>query len=600
MVISVISGKDTKMISIYDIGAIVFYFIFMIALGFVFRKQVSNTSEYFRGGGKMIWWMGGASAFMTTFSAWTFTGAAGKAYIDGFAVIWIFVFNIVGYLVCARIFAPRFRQMDVVTPMEAIRQRFGSGTERFYTTIYTVTGLMGGGITLYAVSIFISAVLGIDVRLSIVITGLAVVIMTVAGGAWAVVSSDFLQAMLIVGISVVTFIAVMNNVDGITDITSNWEGATLWTGHGINIPEVFLLWVGALLIQRVIDMNNIGQSVRFLCIKDSSQARKAAYLTAFLFAMGSIIWFIPPMWVASTDAPLAEMYANLGDKADQAAYLAAVQMLLPVGMVGLVVSAMFSATMSTLDSRINFVTASFIKSIYKPIINKEATEEQELRASKITTFVMGMIVILCALFLNELKGISLFSMMILFAGLVNIPMMIPQTLCMFVKRIPDWAGWATVVFGFFISILSNNVFDAKWVSETLAIPMTGRELGDLGVVITQFMHAVITVAFFFGTMLFYKEHVGERKTQVELFFKNQSTPIVSPDGMDESDVMQCRILGRLTLIFGGVITMFTLLPNENSFYFAICGLFIVIIGGLIYKQSLGGVTINQVQPQVEA
>ncbi len=131
------------MISGYDISAIVFYFIFMVLLGFIFRKQVANTSDYFRGGGKMVWWMAGSSAFMTTFSAWTFTGAAGKAYIDGFAVVWIFVFNIIGYLICARIFAPRFRQLNVITPMEAIRQRYGAKTERFYTFIYMITGLMG-------------------------------------------------------------------------------------------------------------------------------------------------------------------------------------------------------------------------------------------------------------------------------------------------------------------------------------------------------------------------------------------------------------------------------------------------------------------------
>ncbi|WP_036828597.1 sodium:solute symporter family transporter, partial [Photobacterium sanctipauli] len=311
---------------------------------------------------------------------------------------------------------------------------------------------------------------------------------------------------------------------------------------------------------------------------------------AALFAMGSIMWFLPPMWAAGSLGPLSEMYPQLGDKANQAAYLSVVQTLLPAGMVGLVVSAMFAATMSTLDSRINFVTASFIKSIYKPILNKKATEAQELRASKIATAVMGLIVIGCALFLNELRGISLFSMMILFAGLVNIPMMIPQTFCMFVKRVPDWAGWATVIFGFCVSIISNNVFNAQWVSETIAVPMTGRELGDLGVVITQFMHAILTVGFFFATMLFYKEPVGERKEQVELFFRNQSTPIVSPNGMEQSDVMQFTVLGRLTLVFGGVITAFAVLPNENSFYFAICGLFIMVVGGAIYFQRRNGVT----------
>ncbi|HDZ3729138.1 TPA: sodium/substrate symport [Vibrio harveyi] len=575
------------MISGYDISAIVFYFIFMVLLGFIFRKQVANTSDYFRGGGKMVWWMAGSSAFMTTFSAWTFTGAAGKAYIDGFAVVWIFVFNIIGYLICARIFAPRFRQLNVITPMEAIRQRYGAKTERFYTFIYMITGLMGGAITLYAVSIFISAVIGINIQLAIVITGAAVVFMTITGGAWAVVSSDFLQALLIVAISVVTFIAVMNNVDSVTDITDHWQGVALWTGNGIHYQEIFLLWIGAIFIQRVIDMNNIGQSVRFLCVKDSAQARKAAYLTALLFAFGSVMWFIPPMWSASAGLDLAGMYPQLGAKANQAAYLSAVQVLLPAGMVGLVVSAMFAATMSTLDSRINFVAASFVKSIYKPMLNKDATEEQELRASKISTGVMGLIVIGFALFLNELRGISLFSMMIIFAGLVNIPMMIPQTLGMFIKRVPDWAGWATVCFGFVVSLISNNVFNAQWVSETIGVALTGRELGDLGVVITQFMHAIITVGFFLCTGLFYKAPEGERKSAIEQFFTNQKTPIVSPAGMEESDVMQCRILGRLTLIFGGVITAFFLVPNEHAYYFLICGLFIMTVGGLIYSQSLG-------------
>jgi len=117
--------------------------------------------------------------------------------------------------------------------------------------------------------------------------------------------------------------------------------------------------------------------------------------------------------------------------------------------------------------------------------------------------------------------------------------------------------------------------------------LTGRELGDLGVVITQFMHAIITVGFFFGTMLFYKEPVGERKKVVEQFFKNQQTPIVSPAGMEESDIMQYRVLGKLTLLFGSIISAFFLLPNENSYYFLIAGSFIVIVGGLIYSQSLG-------------
>ena len=71
------------MLSTYDYLIILFYFVFIVALGQVFRRFSCDDSDYFRGGAKMLWWMVGASAFMTQFSAWTFTGAASKAYQHG-------------------------------------------------------------------------------------------------------------------------------------------------------------------------------------------------------------------------------------------------------------------------------------------------------------------------------------------------------------------------------------------------------------------------------------------------------------------------------------------------------------------------------------
>ena len=58
-----------------DLALISLYLIFIVAIGFMFSGKSENPSEYFRGGGKMLWWMTGASAFMVQFSAWTFTGA---------------------------------------------------------------------------------------------------------------------------------------------------------------------------------------------------------------------------------------------------------------------------------------------------------------------------------------------------------------------------------------------------------------------------------------------------------------------------------------------------------------------------------------------
>ena len=85
-------------LTLWDSAVLAFYVVFMFVIGFVYKSFSSDSSDYFRGGGSMLWWMVGASAFMTQFSAWTFTGAAGKAYTDGALVAMIFFGNAVGYL----------------------------------------------------------------------------------------------------------------------------------------------------------------------------------------------------------------------------------------------------------------------------------------------------------------------------------------------------------------------------------------------------------------------------------------------------------------------------------------------------------------------
>src|SRR5579859_5305095 len=114
------------MLSHYDYAVIAFYFLFMLVIGWVCRRFIANTSDYFRGGGKVLWWMVGSSAFMLSFSAWTFTGGAGKAYEDGAIILAIYFGNAIGFFFNFLFFAPRFRQMRVVTAMQAVRKRFGA------------------------------------------------------------------------------------------------------------------------------------------------------------------------------------------------------------------------------------------------------------------------------------------------------------------------------------------------------------------------------------------------------------------------------------------------------------------------------------------
>src|SRR5258706_14260259 len=106
------------MITIYDYIIIGFYLVFMLAIGVVFRRMSKNTSDYFRAGGAMPWWLTGASAWIFSFSAWTFTGGAGKVYETGTLVLVASYAPVLALTVVMIFTCVRFRRMRVITWME--------------------------------------------------------------------------------------------------------------------------------------------------------------------------------------------------------------------------------------------------------------------------------------------------------------------------------------------------------------------------------------------------------------------------------------------------------------------------------------------------
>ncbi len=101
------------------------YLVTLVSVGLVFRRFSSDTSDYFRAGGKAAWWLIGGSVFMRGFSAWTFTGAAGAAFQAGWSLPMMFGANVVGFLTVAAVSGGWFRQLRCITSVDMIRLRFG-------------------------------------------------------------------------------------------------------------------------------------------------------------------------------------------------------------------------------------------------------------------------------------------------------------------------------------------------------------------------------------------------------------------------------------------------------------------------------------------
>src|SRR5688500_7233694 len=109
-----------RMLTTADYVVIAFYFVFMTSMGWVFRRFIKDTSDYFRSGGEMLWWIVGAGAFMNNFSDLSFVAHAGKAYVDGPVVLVIFLCNAFAFLFYFFYFAQIFRKLLYVSAMVAV------------------------------------------------------------------------------------------------------------------------------------------------------------------------------------------------------------------------------------------------------------------------------------------------------------------------------------------------------------------------------------------------------------------------------------------------------------------------------------------------
>lgn len=573
----------------YDYFVIAGYFALMVAISLLFKKMASNsTSDYFRGGGKMLWWMVGATAFMTQFSAWTFTGAAGKAFNDGFAVLAVFIGNMVAYVFAYFYFARRFRQMRVDTPTEAIKRRFGNTNEQFFTWIIIPLSVINAGVWLNGLGVFASAVFNANIVTTIWITGLAVLAISMLSGAWGVVASDFIQTLVVAVVSIACGGVALYLVGGPGEIIQNFPGG-FFVGPDMNYPLLIICTFLFFVVKQLQSINNMQESYRFLNAKDSKNASKAALMALAMMVFGAIIWFIPPWASAILYPDAATQYSSLGAKASDAVYLVFAREAMPLGTVGLLMAGLFAATMSSMDSALNRNSGIFVRSFYSNIVRKgKASDKEQLRVGQIACLVNGILVIMMAQFFNSLKHLSLFDLMMQVATLLQSPILVPLFLGIIIRKTPKWAPWATVIVGMFVSWSVVTIFTPGYVMSWFGVEeLTRREVSELRTIITIAAHLIFTAGFFCLTMLFYREENDTYKASSDAFFKDVDTECIAEEGQDIVDRMQRAKLGTLVIYMAAGFSLMVLIPNPlwGRLLFLACAITIFMVGYGLRKSA---------------
>jgi len=591
-------------LSFFDLAVIGFYFVFLIGIGWFFRHFSKDSSEYFRGGGQMTWWLVGGSAFMASFSAWTFTGAASIAYQFGIVVIVIYFANAIGFFLNYTTFAPWFRQMRVITVMQAVRQRFGKGNEQFFTWLQLPVQILYAAIWLFGMAIFAASVFNFDLRLTIILCGIVVLIIATMGGSWAVVAGDFLSALVLMPITVIAAFLALRETNGLGQLIEKVPA-----GHlditGSHFPEYGMLWVIAMLVKQIFVLNNMQDASRYLCVKDGNAAKKAALLSAILFVVGPVIWFIPPIAARVLYPDLSTVFPTLKNPAE-GAYVAIAIKTMPMGLLGLLITGIFSSTLSSMDVALNRNAGIFIKSVYQPLFRQHASERELVAVGKLATVGFGLMVVAVALLYSSWENVGLFKLMVNFSALVGIPYGVPLLWCLLVKKTPAWSGWSTVLVCFVASLLVAKGPDWAWLQPTLqALHLDGwaawAKQHDFVAAMT--VNIVVGSAWFLGTRAFYNRTSPAYKEQVEGFFEQMHRPVDFAKEIGEStDNHQARALAKLCYVYAVFILLLVLIPNPmlGRLCILFCAASMGFIGWLLQRSSRPAVTLEKLEDAVAA
>ncbi|WP_438479689.1 sodium:solute symporter family transporter [Oleiharenicola lentus] len=576
------------MISGYDYLNIGFYFLFIIGVGVYFSRKSANTSDYFRGGGVMPWWITGASAWMAGFSAWTFTGAAGKIYETGPYVLVLYYQNIVPLLVIFFFTCYRFRRLRVVTPMEALRLRFGPATQQFYTWLRLPIQLIFSAFSLNAVSVFMSALFGIDVTTTLVVLGVVVTVISLMGGALGVAASDFVQMILIVLVAGCTGVMALAHPDigGFTGLIDKVPSAHLEWGKIARV-EFIALWFVALTMNTLFALNSLSdeKAGKYMMAASDRHARNSLIIPIVGTIFGSIVWILPPMAAAVLHPNLAAEFPQLRFP-NEAAFLAIARDVLPLGMVGLLICCIFAASLTDLGGMLNWGSGLLLRNFYMPILNPDCPEKKLMTLSRWAAVMLGGVLIAFSLALSRYRSMGLFDLLNQFGTSLLMPLSIPAFLGMFFKRTPQWSAWSTALIGLGMAYIAKFYVTPEMFAGIPGIggPYLPEERTAFGIIATAALVAPVCISWFFFSTLFYSRSSDAHKAAVEDFFLRLRTPLEESETVVRSENKGfAATIGRMCLLYGGFIAALVFIPNTNMgrICYAACGSVLFGVGLLV-------------------
>ncbi len=539
------------------------YLAGVFLLGVLLSLKNKNSSDMFAAGGESPAWTSGLSAFMTMFSAGTFVVWGGLAYKHGLVAVTINLCYGIAALVVGFFIAGRWKKLGVSTPAQFIELRFGSGAVQFYTWSMMIFRIVGVGVALYSLSVILVALMplpdghflqdpatgNLSLVWAIIIFGGTVIVYTMVGGLWGVLMTDVLQ-FIVLNVAVLFVIPlILGKVGGFSNFVQNAPEGFFALTETHKYTWFFML--GWALIHFFMIGAEWAFAQRFICVPSPKDAQKSTYIFGILYLISPILWLLPPM-----------VYRQINPDADPSqAYILACQSVLPIGLVGLMVAAMFSATASMVSSQLNVFAGVLTEEFYHRLFKPDASESRLIAVGRICTVILGMLLMAVALAVPHLGGAE--KVVISITSLMVGPLLAPTIWGLLGRRITGRAVWVTAAVCFAAGILVKMV---------LKLSGTAVDVG-IGVILPI---AVLCVMHFLekGTADGWKKvaHLEEKTRVANLKTRASAAPAYI-------------VAGSLILF---ALTLFALMPvnpPELHLQLASFGIGLLVISALIFVQT---------------
>jgi len=481
--------------SAIDYGVFFVYIIFIVGLGlWVSRDKKGHekdSEDYFLAGKSLPWWAIGASLIAANISAEQFIGMSGSGFAIGLAIAsyeWMAALTLI---IVGKFFLPVFIEKGLYTIPEFVEQRFSTNLKTilavFWIALFIFVNLTS---VLFLGGKAIDTIIGTGDGSLIIwaILGLAFIAAAYSlyGGLSAVAWTDVLQVALLVIGGLITSAIALNAVtpeggvfNGLSHVLSTADDKFHMILSRDN-PEYFNLPGIAVLIGGMWVANlyywGFNQYIiqRTLAAKSLREAQRGIAFAAFLKLIIPLIVVIPgivafvmfsqPEGTAVIDGARQAFANGDGSVNYDKAYPWLISTFIPVGLKGLVLAALTAAIVSSLASMLNSTSTIFTMDIYKPYINKNASQKNLVTTGRITAFVALIIAIGIAPVLGNIP--QMFQYIQEYTGLVSPGILAVFLMGLFWKKATNKAAIVGVLSSIVVALLLKTAaVDLPWMDQ---------------------------------------------------------------------------------------------------------------------------------------